>query len=139
MRFKNITFIGIILCLFYLLTPVCGQNKKAELTNEKKKLEQEIAQQRALLKKTQKNKHASLREIQLISSQVKKQEKLIATINGEINCIEGEIEANSKEINKLENRLEVLKKDYAQSVYITYKYRHVLNKASFIISAGSIG
>ena len=139
MRFKNITFIGIILCLFYLLTPVCGQNKKAELTNEKKKLEQEIAQQRALLKKTQKNKNASLREIQLISSQVKKQEKLIATINGEINCIEGEIEANSKEINKLENRLEVLKKDYAQSVYITYKYRHVLNKASFIISAGSIG
>ena len=128
-----------MLCLLQFVVPVYGQNKKAELTNEKKKLEQEIAQQRALLKKTQKSKNASLREIQLISSQVKKQEKLIATINGEISCIDGEIEANSKEITKLENRLEVLKKDYAQSVYITYKYRHVLNKASFIISANSIG
>ncbi|MBR4492818.1 MAG: peptidoglycan DD-metalloendopeptidase family protein [Bacteroidales bacterium] len=139
MKLKNITLLGLMLCLLQFVVPVYGQNKKAELTNEKKKLEQEIAQQRALLKKTQKNKNASLREIQLISSQVKKQEKLIATINGEINCIEGEIEANSREITKLENRLEVLKKDYAQSVYITYKYRHVLNKASFIISAGSIG
>lgn len=116
-----------------------GQNKKTELTNEKKKLEQEIAQQRALLKQTQKSKKASLREVQLISSQVKKQEKLIATINGEIANIDGEIEANTHEITHLENQLDVLKKNYAQAVYISYKYRHMLNKASFIVSAESIG
>ena len=139
MKLKNITFIGLVICLFQLFTPLYGQNKKAELTNEKKKLEQEIAQQRALLKQTQKNRKASLREMQLISSQVKKQEKLIATINGEISCIEGEIASNSQEIRQLENRLDVLKKNYAQAVYITYKYRNLLNKASFIISANSIG
>ena len=139
MKLKNITFIGLVICLFQLVTPLYGQNKKAELTNEKKKLEQEIAQQRALLKQTQKNRKASLREMQLISSQVKKQEKLIATINGEISCIEGEIASNSQEIRQLENRLDVLKKNYEQAVYITYKYRNLLNKASFIISANSIG
>ena len=139
MKLKNITFIGLVICLFQLFTPLYGQNKKAELTNEKKKLEQEIAQQRALLKQTQKNRKASLREMQLISSQVKKQEKLIATINGEISCIEGDIASNSQEIRQLENRLDVLKKNYAQAVYITYKYRNLLNKASFIISANSIG
>lgn len=138
MRIGNITLIGLVICLFQLVTPIYGQSKKAELTNEKKKLEQEIAQQRALLKQTQKNRKASLREMQLISSQVKKQEKLIATINGEISCIEGEIASNSQEIRQLENRLDVLKKNYAQAVYITYKYRNVLNKASFIISANSI-
>ena len=139
MKIKNIALLGILLCLFNLLAPVYGQSKKSELTNEKKKLEQEIAQQRALLKQTQKSKKASLREIQLISSQVKKQEKLIAAINGEIASIEGEIESNTQEIKQLEKRLDVLKDDYAQAVFITYKYRHVLNKASFIISAESLG
>ena len=61
-----------MLCLLQFVAPVYGQNKKAELTNEKKKLEQEIAQQRALLKKTQKSKNASLREIQLIKSTASK-------------------------------------------------------------------
>lgn len=136
---QNIRIIGIIICFLGVSVYTSGQSKKTELTREKKKLEQEIAQQRALLKKTQNTKKASLREIQLINSQVKKQERLIAAINGEIAGLEGEIQQNTQEITKLENRLELLKKDYAQAVYITYKYRHVLNKASFIISAEDIG
>ena len=139
MKFRNVYILGIIICFLGMSGVVTGQSKKAELTSEKKKLEQEIAQQRALLKQTQKSKKASLREVQLISSQVKKQEKLIATINGEITAIDGEIEANVQEITHLESQLDVLKKNYAQAVYVTYKYRHVLNKASFIVSAESIG
>ena len=139
MKFKSVYILGIIICFLGMSGIATGQSKKAELTSEKKKLEQEIAQQRALLKQTQKSKKASLREVQLISSQVKKQEKLIATINGEITAIDGEIEANVQEITHLESQLDVLKKNYTQAVYVTYKYRHVLNKASFIVSAESIG
>lgn len=139
MKLRSVYILGIIICFLGMSGVATGQSKKAELTNEKKKLEQEIAQQRALLKQTQKSKKASLREVQLISSQVKKQEKLIATINGEISAIDGEIEANTQEITHLESQLDVLKKNYAQAVYVTYKYRHVLNKASFIVSAESIG
>lgn len=139
MNFQRIRIIGIIICFLSISAFSYGQTKKAELTNEKKKLEQEIAQQRALLKQTQKSKKASLREVQLITSQVKKQEKLIATIHGEIEAIDGEIEANTQEITHLENQLDVMKKNYAQAVYVSYKYRHVLNKASFIVSAESIG
>ncbi|MBO4281707.1 MAG: peptidoglycan DD-metalloendopeptidase family protein [Bacteroidales bacterium] len=139
MRFHLRHIIYIIACAIAFSFPLYGQSKKTELTKEKKKLEQEIAQQRALLKQTQKTKKASLREIQLINSQVKKQERLIAAINGEIAGIEGEIRQNTAEITKLENRLELLEKNYVQAVYMTYKYRHVLNKASFIISAENIG
>lgn len=135
---RNITFFGIIFCLFSLLAPVYGQSKKAALTNEKKQLEKEIKQQRELLQQTQKNKKASLREIQLINSQVQKQERLIHTIHHEIDNLDTAIEANTKAVAELESELEVMKNDYAQAVYMAYKYRHVLNKAAFIASAENI-
>lgn len=138
MAYRNITFFGIILCFFSLITPIYGQSKKAALTNEKKQLEKEIKQQRNLLQQTQKNKKASLREIQLISSQVKKQEKLIHTIHNEIDNLDTAIEANTKAVAILESELETMKKDYAQAVYMAYKYRHVLNKAAFVASAENI-
>ncbi len=139
MILKNIRVLGLILCFLGTSALSFGQNKKAELTNEKKKLEQEIAQQRALLKQTQKTKKASLKEIQLINSQVKKQEKLIATINGEISSLNTEIEVNTQEVHRLGTQLEQLKKDYQQAIYIAYKYRNTFNRTAFIISADNLG
>ncbi len=138
MAYRNITFFGIIFCLFSLIAPVYGQSKKTALTNEKKQLEKEIKQQQTLLQQTQKNKKASLREIQLINSQVQKQEKLIHTIHHEIDNLDTAIEANTKAVAELESELETMKKDYAQAVYMAYKYRHVLNKAAFVASAENI-
>ncbi len=127
----------IIISLSLIAFGVNGQTK-ASLTKEKQKLEKEIAEQKKLLATTQKNKKASLREIQLINGQIKNQEKLILTINAEIDVLDGEIEKNTKEYNNLNAKLELIKKGYKDAVYSAYKYRNAVNKIGFILSSNSI-
>ncbi|MBP5413091.1 MAG: peptidoglycan DD-metalloendopeptidase family protein [Bacteroidales bacterium] len=132
--------VKIYILVFFLAwqcTAVFGQSKAA-LTNEKKKLEQEIAAQKKLLAATQKNKNLSLREIQLINNQIKNQEKLISTINTEIEGLNEQISNKEQELGQLKNKLELLKEGYKNAVYAAYKYRNVTNKMGFILSAESI-
>ena len=81
---RKIVKTGVLLCLFFMLIFNGFGQTKASLSQEKKKLEQEIAEQKKILATTQKNKNLSLREIQVIKNQISNQEKLIANINAEI-------------------------------------------------------
>jgi len=121
-----------------VLGSVSGQNTKANLDNEKKKLEKEIKEQKRQLEITKNNKTASLREIQLITNQIKKQEKLIQVINDEMSSLDGEIEANMRELNTLKQKLDVFIEEYKKAVYAAYKYRNVMNKTIFILSSESL-
>lgn len=120
-----------------MLGDVVAQSKTA-LTNQKKKLEQEIAAQKKQLAATQKSKKNSLREIQLINNQIRNQEKLIQTINNEISGLDEQISQNEQEICQLNNKLELLKEGYTDAIYTAYKYRNLTNKIGFILSSESI-
>ena len=117
---------------------VSGQNTQANLNNEKKKLENEIKEQKRLLEITKNNKTASLREIQLITNQIKQQEKLIQIINDEILSLDHEIDVNTEELNTLKQKLDIFIEEYRKAVYIAYKYRNTLNKTGFILSSESL-
>ena len=127
-------------CLFLLIALfntelAIGQDSRTTLNSEKKQLEKEIAEQKKLLQTTQKNKAASLREIELIKNQIKKQEKLIQAINNEISALDNQIEENTKELESLTQKLELLTAAYEKAVYAAYKYRNTLSNANFILSA----
>ncbi len=117
---------------------VAGQSTKTKLNDEKKRIEKEIKEQKRLLDITKKNKTASLHEIQLIINQIQKQEKLILVINDEILSLDHEIEENTKELDLLKRKLDVLIEEYRKAVYIAYKYRNVMNKTGFILSSESL-
>jgi septal ring factor EnvC (AmiA/AmiB activator) len=119
-------------------TLVFSQTSKTALTNEKKQLEKELAQQKKLLAETRKSKTASLREIQLLTNQIRNREKLIQTINQELSNIDVEIQETTKEISLLQDKLNELIKAYKKAIYIAYKHRDMLNKTSFIISSENI-
>ena len=121
-----------------LLNVAIGQDNQSKLTNEKKQLEKEIAQQKKLLETTKKSKTASLRDIQLITNQIKKQEQLIRVINDEVLSLEHNIEENTKELNALKSKLNVLTDEYRKAVYAAYKYRNVMNKAGFVLSSENL-
>lgn len=123
---------------FILFLSVSGQNTKENLDNEKKKLEQEIKEQKQLLEITKNNKTTSLREIQLITNQIKKQEKLIQIINDEMLSLDREIETNTQELNTLKQKLNIFIEKYRKAIYIAYKYRNVMNKTGFILSSESL-
>ena len=135
---RKIVKTGVLLCLFFMLIFNGFGQTKASLSQEKKKLEQEIAEQKKILATTQKNKNLSLREIQVIKNQISNQEKLIANINAEIGELDGEIAKNEQEIAQLNEKLEQLKADYREAVYTAYKYRNITNKVGVILSSESI-
>ena len=132
----------IVYCLAFALWllfsgAAMGQNTKTKLTNEKQQLEKEIAQQKKLLEATKKDKTASLKDIQLITNQIKRQEQLIRVINDEMSSLDHDIEENTKELNALKGKLDILVDEYKRSVYTAYKYRNVINKAGFVLSSES--
>lgn len=131
-------FFFAVMIMLFSSSFVMGQNTKAKLNEDKKKLENEIKEQKRLLEITKKNKTVSLQEIQLITNQIKKQENLIRVINDEILSLDYEIEENTKELGLLKKKLDLLIEEYRKAVYTAYKYRNVINKTGFILSSESL-
>ena len=135
------TWISIFLFLLIALFNTdlaMGQDSRTALNSEKKQLEKEIAEQKKLLESTKKNKAASLREIELIKNQIQKQEKLIRTIGEELQALDNKIVENTKELNDLTKKLDLLTAEYEKAVYAAYKYRNALSKTSFVLSAANL-
>jgi len=137
LRHRIYVFLFLFIALF-ATNLAMGQDSRATLNSEKKQLEKEIAEQKKLLETTQKNKAASLREIELIKNQIRKQEKLIQIINDEILSLDNQIAENTKEMEILTKKMDLLTAEYEKAIYIAYKYRNTLSKANFILSANNL-
>lgn len=129
---------------FILLTAVfvllCGtvsaQSKSSnQLKKDKQKIEQEIANTQSLLKKTEKNQKASLQQIAVLRQQISNREKLITALNDEILQMEEQQALNQELIQNLQKKLEYMKADYAQVVYMAYRNRRLMDKVTFILAA----
>ncbi|MCL2131760.1 MAG: peptidoglycan DD-metalloendopeptidase family protein [Lentimicrobiaceae bacterium] len=134
---NRISVLLFLLIALFSMQLAMGQDSRSTLSSEKKQLEKEIAEQKKLLESTKKNKATSLREIELIKNQIKKQEKLIQVINEEIHSLDNQIIENTKELDILTKKLNLLTAEYKKAVYVAYKYRNTLSKASFVLSAAN--
>lgn len=136
---KRIVFSPIIL-LTAILVLFCGtasaQSKSSsQLKKDKQKLEQEIANTQNLLKKTEKNQKASLQQIAVLRQQINNREKLITALNDEIMQMEQQQALNQELIQNLQKKLDYMKADYAQVVYMAYRNRRLMDKVTFILAA----
>lgn len=117
-------------------SPLYGQKKSSsQLKQDKQRLEKEIANTQSLLKKTEKNQQASLQQAAVLRQQINNREKYITTLNNEILQIEVQQEDNQQAINTLQKKLEYMKTDYAQMVYMAYRHRRLMDKITFILAA----
>lgn len=111
----------VLFLLLVLASVGFSQSQKEKLQQSKQKLEKEINYTNKLLSETRRNQKNSLKEIQLLKSQIKQREKLISNINSELNLLNAEIKSNNDTIVVLKERLKVLREDYAKIVVHTYK------------------
>ena len=133
---KIVFFIALtILCLIAQEVFSQSSTERTRLENNKKKLEQEIANTQKLLDQTKANKNTSLNQIQLLKKQIQQREQLIAAINSQIVSLDENINRNEKELMQLHVKLERLKKDYSGLVYMAFKNRKAMNKILFYLSA----
>lgn len=128
------SFIILIIGLFsshYLFS----QDKKTELENNKKRIEEEINFTTKLLEETKQNKQVSLNELSLLQSKIRQRENMVATIQKQLMNLEGQLTRSKRELSRQENELAMLKKEYAKMIIFAYKNRSGQNKLMFLFAS----
>lgn len=129
---RNIFFL-----LFFIVSvsqSITAQSRK-ELETQRIKLQNEIKEINALLFKSQKKEKTLLSDLSDLNNRIRVRMKLIKTINDETRQISKEIKENESEVAQLQNRLELLKKDYANMVVQSYKSKTKQSRLMFILSS----
>lgn len=135
---------SICFLLFWGLLPLWSQEhnglqqKKDELENRKKRLQQEINDYNKQLEATKKNKRLSINQLLQLNRKIEKRQELIGTINKELQFTGQAIDRNITDINNLHGQLKALKSQYARMISSTYLMRYGNSTWTFLLSAKDI-
>lgn len=129
----------LVLLLLALATPTFAQKikgkSKAQLEQEIKSLQKEIATANELLKQTTKDREMTLNEVAILDKKIKRREQLITAYQEQVAVLDGEINRGQKRIKSLNSELGNLRKEYAKMIVFAYKNRSHYNKLVFLFSA----
>jgi len=114
---------------------VLSGQSRSELEEMRKKNLQEIEYVDRLLKTTASQKTENVNELRVIGRKLNLREKLIDEYGQEINLLEYRIGLNALATEMLEQDLNELKKDYANSILSAYKATKGTPALAFILSA----
>ena len=126
-------YISVLIVLLSVFS-VFGQTRK-QLEAQRKKLNKEIKQVNSLLFKQKKKQKNALEDLKDISKKIEVRNKLISTINAEALVLSKEINKNESKLKTLKNKLEVLKEDYANMIFKSYKSKSQQSRTMFLLSS----
>ena len=137
MRFQsNLRIFLFIISISFTISTLQAQSVK-ELESQRKQTLQKLETTSKLLNETKKSQRSSLNKLNILSKDIKERKTLIKTISTEINQLDVEMQRLEVERHQLENRLKVLKDDYAKLVQEAHINRSLYTKIMFILSAKS--
>ncbi len=127
----------ILIFLLAFINPNDGhaQDKRRRLEKEKSQLRKDIKYKSKLLKETAKSKSSSLNELYLLRKKIANREAMIRNIHNEIGLLEEESEIVLDSIGFLEDKLLLLKEEYAQMIYYAYLNRSAYDRLMFVFAA----
>lgn len=131
---KYSKFYVLFLSVFLMSISSFSQSKK-ELEKQRKELKSEILKLNSLLFHEQKNEKNALEDLRDIKQKIDVRNKLISTINLEAKILSKEIKANKKQISKLDKNLSILKEDYGDMIFKSYKSKSQHSRIMFLMSS----
>lgn len=114
-----------------------NKQKKDQLQGQMKKLQDEIKNIEAAIKKTGEKKKEGMAEILSLQAKIKSREKLINNINSQLGDLEEDIDATQADIAAKSKEVEKMKADYASMLRKSYSGITLQNKMAFMLSASS--
>ncbi|HRY31508.1 MAG TPA: peptidoglycan DD-metalloendopeptidase family protein [Bacteroidales bacterium] len=130
------SFLLLALVLILLIPNLSAQsNQRAKLEKNKKDLESEINYTNQLLNETRKSRQLSVNRVVILNNQIQKREKLINTINHQVESLYDQISNNQQELENLNSDQARLKKEYARMITQAYKNRNAYDRLMFIFAA----
>jgi septal ring factor EnvC (AmiA/AmiB activator) len=128
-------YLLVIFILFISNQLSFAQKDRTKLEQDKKKIEEEIQYTNQLLEQTRQTRQNSLNEVVILDKKINQREKLIITINNEVQLVENQMILAQDSINLLEKDLQALKDEYAKMIYYSYKNKNMYDRLVFIFSA----
>ena len=132
---RKITYHFLFVLMFLSINVICNAQSINDLEKQVNKLQSEIKTSQNLLKKTSKNKETTIREVELLQTQIKKRDDLIKTYEKQIAILNKETKGYKNDVANLQNELEKNRKEYADLLVIHYRNRNSLNNLLFIFSS----
>lgn len=106
-----------------------------ELEKKRKQALNKLEVTNKLLNETSKSKQSSINKLNIIKQNILERQQVISNINQELNAINLTIDTLQNERNKLYEKLEKIKVEYATLVQKSYYRTNTLSYVSFILSA----
>lgn len=107
------------------------------LEAKRARLQLEIKKMNSLLFESKAEEKDILEDIANLNRKIAVRSRLIRTINQEESVLNSKIRANKKQISTLEKELKILKDDYSDMIYMSYKSKSMQSRLLFILSADS--
>lgn len=132
--------IHIFLVLSFVVVAVSAhaQNNLNELKKKREKIENQITYTNRLISKVSTNKKSTLYALSLLNNKIQKRQELSATLKKESSLISDSIDALQISVKKLNQRLELLKNEYARIANFVYKHNNPYTRLAFLFSAKDI-
>lgn len=125
---------AILFVLLFLSTASFSQSKK-ELEKKRSSLQKEIEQTGKEIEETKKIKTGSLNQLSTLNKQIQRRTELIEVINSEIGNLDNRIDESNQNIGSLQQKMNVLRKEYANTIRYTYRNRSTSDMLMFLFSS----
>ena len=126
-----------LLLVLLINSPLKSQQTRIELENERQKNLIKINEAEKILKETEKSKNVTTGKLNVINKQINNRLSLISNLKKEMKFQNNEILDLSGVIHSLTNDLKILKNEYSEMIYYSYKSRSSLDKLGYIFSSNS--
>jgi len=125
------------ICLFLIIS-VGGAQTRDELEKQKQKAVEEIELTRQLINQTEEKRIKSVNQVRIIEKGIQSREKLIRTIESEIDLMNQQINEIQKRIEELSARETRYRHEYATIIYFAYKNHTEYEKLMYLLASNTI-
>ncbi|NVK51803.1 MAG: peptidoglycan DD-metalloendopeptidase family protein [Flavobacteriaceae bacterium] len=136
MKLVKLFLLIVIISVFFNIENTHAQTRK-QLEAQRKELQRKIAEVNKLLFAAQKSEKNALEALKDINQKIAVRTAYINSINKEASALTRTIRKNQQQIDKLTKELAVLKKDYAEMIYKSYKSKSKQGQLLFLMSSQS--
>jgi murein hydrolase activator len=133
---KNSWYRFFFVLLFVGIIHVGGwAQNRAELEQNKKRIEEEMALTARLIDETKQSKELTMSELVMLNTRISQREALVANVQRQLIQLDRQITNRESEKTRLEKELSQLREEYSKMIYFAYKNRNAYNKLMFLFSA----
>ena len=136
---KQLTILSLIFfsLFFSMITMNLYSQTREELEKKRKEILKEITELQKTQSEIKKDKKASLSQLNLIESKLRKRYAFIDNLNDDMRLIDNTIFFNNREIYRLQKQLDTLRIQYAKTIEYAYKNRSSYDMMNFIFTASN--